>query len=114
MSSHTATMRETAAAKWSAAKPVAIGLAVGLIAGPLISGFAGFQVRTSSAQAATRASIVEQQAMFCAERARAATPDTAALDWQTRTDLARRWAVMPGTAVVDSDVLHACSGKLST
>jgi hypothetical protein len=41
MSSHTATMRETAAAKWSAAKPVAIGLAVGLIAGPLISPMGG-------------------------------------------------------------------------
>jgi hypothetical protein len=121
MSSHTATMREMGAAKWAAAKPVAIGLAVGLIAGPIISGFAGFQVRTSTAQEAARAGVVEQQATFCAERARAATTGAAPtgtaapLDWQGRTELARRWAVMPGsTAVVDPDVIYACSGKLST
>ena len=90
MSSRTNTMRETAAAKWAAAKPVAIGLAVGLIAGPVISGLAGFQVRTSTAQAAARAGAVEQQAAFCAERARAASAGTALLDWQGRTDLARK------------------------
>ena len=114
MSSHTPTMRETAAAKWTAAKPVAMGLAVGLIAGPIISGFAGFQVRTSTAQATTRASVVEQQASFCAERARAATPGTAALGWQARGDLARQWATMPGATAVDPDVVYACSSKLST
>ena len=114
MSSHTATMRETAAAKWAAAKPIAIGLAVGLIAGPIISGFAGFQVRTSTAQAAARAGVVEQQAAFCAERARAASTGTALLDWQGRSDLARKWAAMPGSAIVDPDVVYACSGKLAT
>ena len=85
MSSHTATMRETAAAKWAAAKPIAFGLAIGLAAGPVISGLAGFQVRTSTAQAAARAGAVEQQAAFCAERARAASTGTALLDWQGRT-----------------------------
>ena len=111
MSSHTATMRETAAAKWAAAKPVAIGLAVGLMAGPVISGLAGFQVRTSTA----RAGVVEQQAAFCAERARAAsTTGAAPLDWQGRSDLARKWAAMPGSAIVDMDVVYACSGKLTT
>ncbi len=112
MTDHAATMRETAAAKWAAARPVAIGLAVGLIAGPVISGFAGFQIRTSTAQAAARAGIVEQQATFCAERARAAPAGTASLDWQGRSDLARKWAAMPGSAVVDPDVVYACSGKL--
>ena len=114
MTSHAPTMRETAAAKWTAAKPVAAGLAIGLIAGPIVSGFAGFQVRASTAQAATRASVVEQQAAFCAERARAANSSTAALGYQARSDLARQWATMPGTTVVDPDVVYACSGKLST
>jgi hypothetical protein len=112
----TATMRRTAAAKWDAAKPVVIGLVVGIVAGPLISGIAGYQVRTSTAQAATRAAVVEQQATFCAERARAATTTTGAaapLDWQGRTDLARRWTAMPGSTAVDSDVVYACSGKLA-
>ena len=115
MSSYTATMREAAAAKWAAAKPIAIGLAIGLVAGPVISGFAGFQVRTSAAQSATRASVVEQQATFCAERARgAASTGTAALDWQGRSDLARKWAAMPGSPIVDTEVVYACSGKLQT
>ena len=114
MSSYTASMRETAAAKWGAAKPVLMGLAIGLIAGPIISGFTGFQVRTSTAEAAATAGIVEQQAMFCAERARAATPDTATLSYQGRSDLARQWAAMPGTTSVNPDVIFACSGKLST
>jgi hypothetical protein len=108
------TLRDTAWAKWAAAKPVVIGLAIGLIAGPIASGFAGFQVRTSTAEAAARAGIVEQQAAFCAERARAATPNTAALGWQARSDLARQWAAMPGTTAVNPDVVYACSSKLST
>ena len=112
MTNHAATMRETAAAKWAAAKPIAIGLAIGLIAGPIVSGLAGFQVRTSTAQAATRAGVIEQQAAFCAERARAASSGTALLDWQGRTDLARKWAAMPGSAAVDPEVVYACAGKL--
>jgi hypothetical protein len=114
MSSHTKTMRETAAAKWATAKPMVIGLAIGLVAAPFISSFAGFQVRTSTAQATTRAGIVEQQATFCAERARAAATGTAPLDWQGRTDLARKWATMPGSTVADPEVVYACSGKLSS
>jgi hypothetical protein len=105
-------MREAAAAKWAAAEPIAIGLAIGLIAGPIISGFAGFQVRTSTARAAARAGVVEQQVAFCAERARAASTGTAPFDWQARNELAREWAAMPGSAVVDPDVVYACAGKL--
>lgn len=118
MSSHTLTMRETAAARWATAKPLAIALAVGLVAGPIISGFAGFQVRTSTAQAAARDGVVEQQAQFCAERARGAGATTGAapaapLDWQARGELARQWAAMPGSTTADPDVVYACSGKLS-
>jgi hypothetical protein len=108
MNRRTPTMRE------AAAEPVAIGLAIGLIAGPIISGFAGVQVRTSTAQAAVRSSIVEQQATFCAERARAASTGTAQLDWRGRLDLAREWAAMPGSTIVDTDVVYACSEKLQT
>jgi hypothetical protein len=107
-------MRQTAAAKWAAAKPVLTGLVIGLIAGPIISGISGFQVRTSTAAAAERASIVEQQATFCATRARAATPVTREMSYQARSDLARQWAAMPGSTVVDQDVVYACSSKLST
>jgi hypothetical protein len=75
---------------------------------------AGFQTRTSTAEAAEHASVVEQQAMFCAERARAAAPGTAAMSYQARSDLARQWAVVPGKTTADRDVVYACSSKLST
>jgi hypothetical protein len=86
---------------------------VGLIAGPIISGMAGFQMRTSSAEAAVHAGVVAQQADFCVERARAATPSTTGLSYQARSDLAREWAVMPGMTTPDMDVVYACSDRLS-
>jgi hypothetical protein len=108
------TLREKAAAGWAAAKPVAIGLAIGLIAGPILSGMAGFQVRSSTAHAAARAGIVEQQALFCHERARAERPETGGrLDWSRSYALAQRWAVMPGSTEPDSEVASACARKLS-
>lgn len=109
-----ATLMQTAAAKWTEWKPIAIGVAIGLIAGPIVSGFAGFQTRTSTAEAATRASIVEQQAMFCAERARGTMPAGAAVPaWNARDELARKWAIMPGATTADPEVIYACSGKLA-
>ena len=113
MSTTTMTRREAAAAKWATVKPIAIALGIGLLAGPVISSFAGFQVRTSTAQAATQASVVEQQASFCAVRALAEVPEPARLDWSARNDLARRWAVMPGSTAADPDVTYACSRKLT-
>jgi hypothetical protein len=104
---------ERLAAKWAAMKPMATGLLIGLVAGPIISGFAGFQVRTSTAEAATRTSVVEQQAQFCSERARATIADAAPLEWQARNDLARRFATMAGSSVVDQEVVYACASKLA-
>lgn len=102
-----------AAAKWAEWKLVVIGAGIGLIAGPIISSFAGFQIRTSTAAATERAGIVEQQAMFCAERARAAQPAAGATtDWQARSTLARQWAVMPGASLADPDVVYACASRL--
>jgi hypothetical protein len=114
MNTQTATLGQRAAARWASAKPVALGLAIGLVAGPIVSGYAGFQVRTSVANAATRAGVIEQQAGFCAERARASSPATARSDWQGQMALARQWSVMPGSTAVDQDVVIACSRKLSS
>lgn len=108
-----ATMRESLSARWDAAKPILTGIVIGLVAGPIISGFSGFQVRTSTAEAATRAGIVEQQASFCAERARGAGPIAAPLDWNARNELARRFATMPGASTTDPEVIYACSSKLT-
>ncbi len=105
---------ENAASKWSAAKPAAIALAIGLVAGPLISNYIGWQVTSGTARAEVHAGIVEQQAMFCEARARAAMPTAAKLDWTARYELAGKWAVMPGSAPADSDVTSACATKLAT
>ena len=86
-------LSDRAAAKWAEMRPWALGLAIGLVAGPIISAISGFQVRTSTAQAATHAGVVEQQASFCAERARAANTAAGAtgpMDWQKRSDLAEK------------------------
>ena len=105
---------ENAASKWSAAKPAAIALAIGLVAGPLISNYIGWQVTSGTARAEVHAGIVEQQAMFCEAGARAAMPTAAKLDWTARYELAGKWAVMPGSAPADSDVTSACATKLAT
>ena len=112
MSSTTPSMRDRAATRWAAMKPLVTGLAIGIVAGPILSGLAGFQVRTSTAEAATRAGVVEQQAAFCEERARAAHTATGPIDWQTRNELARNWAVMPGSTTADQDVVFACASRL--
>jgi hypothetical protein len=109
-----ATLLQKAAAKWVEWKPIAVGVVIGLIAGPIVSSVAGFQTRTSTAEAANRASIVEQQAMFCAERAGGAMPAGAAVpEWNARNELARKWAIMPGATTADPEVIYACSSKLA-
>ncbi|MBX9702358.1 MAG: hypothetical protein K2X74_23170 [Acetobacteraceae bacterium] len=113
-----ATLRDRLADRWDRVKPVALGVVGGLIAGPILTGMLGFQTRTSTAEAAMRASVVEQQAMFCNERARATLPaGTARLDWNRGYDLAKQWAAMPGAAAgaaFDPDVQQACARRLSS
>ena len=113
MSSQAQGVGASIAAKWAEFKPVLTGAIIGLVAGPIISGFAGFQVRTSTAQAAAHAGMLEQQASICAAQAHAETAATATLGWQAQNDLARRHAAMPGSEAVDPEVVYACAGKLS-
>jgi hypothetical protein len=110
---HVMTAWDNAASKWQTAKPAAIALAVGLVAGPLISNYMGWQVTNRTAQAEVHAGIVEQQAVYCETRARTEVPASAALDWTARYQLAVKWAAT-GTAAADSDVTSACARKLAT
>ena len=66
----------TATSTWETMKPRAIALAIGLVVGPLISNYAGWQVTSGTSQGAVRAAVVEQQALICEERARAEVKDT--------------------------------------
>lgn len=111
-------LRDRLAARWDRDRPVVLALIGGLVAGPILSGMLGYQVRTSTAATAAHAGIVEQQAMFCQERARASLPgDAGKLDWNRGYELAKQWAVMPGAAPgtpVDSAVQQECARRLAS
>jgi len=104
----------TAASKWESAKPKLTYFVIGLIAGPIITSIAGWQVLSGTARDQLQAGMVEQQATFCAANARTEIPDTSKLDYTARTELAKKWAVMPGTTAAASDVTNACARKLAT
>ncbi|HET6467775.1 MAG TPA: hypothetical protein VFG43_05285 [Geminicoccaceae bacterium] len=106
-------MLETVKSKWETAKPMVIGLAIGLVAGPVISGFAGWQVTSSAAQAQVHSAVVEQQAAYCDALARAEVQEPGKLERTARSDLAKKWAIMPGATVASSEVVGACGRKLA-
>jgi hypothetical protein len=99
---------------WESAKPKVMYLVIGLIAGPVITNIAGWQVLSGTARQQVEASVIEQQAAFCAASARVAVADTAKLDYSARTELAKKWAVMPGATTADAAVTSACARKLAS
>jgi len=109
-----ATTMKTAASRWESAKPKPMYLVIGLIAGPLITSLAGWQVLSGTARDQLRTGLVEQQASFCAVNARTEVTDTSKLEWTARTELAKKWAVMPGATIADPDVASTCARKLAT
>jgi len=107
------TWQDRLADQWSTMKPLAIALGIGLVAGPLISGFMGWQVMRGTSEARVHASAVDQQAQICAVLARRDTHDPAVLNWSARRELAEKFAVMPGRETGDPEVANACSQILA-
>jgi hypothetical protein len=105
---------KTAASRWESAKSKLMYLVIGLIAGPLITSLAGWQILSGTPRDQLRTGLVEQQASFCAVNARTEIPDTSKLDYTARNELAKKWAIMPGTATAASDVTSACARKLAS
>jgi hypothetical protein len=105
---------QTAATKWQTAKPKVMYFAIGLIAGPLLTSFAGWQVLSGTARDQARAGVVELQAVICAAQARTEVADTSKLEWTARSDLAKKWAIMPGANTADPDVAGTCARKLAS
>jgi hypothetical protein len=99
--------------KWEAAKPVAFAFVIGLIAGPLVSNYLGWQVTRNAARAEMHAGVVEQQALFCEARARADVTAPDKLGWDARYELAKKWSIMPGATEPPSGVASACASKLA-
>jgi hypothetical protein len=103
----------TAQAKWQAAKPIVFALAIGLVAGPLISNYIGWQVTRGTAQTQMRENVTEQLAMICATRAKIEVADTGKLDWSARNELAKKWVLVAGAPLADLDVANACARRLA-
>lgn len=107
------TPMQTTKSTWETYKPVAIALAVGLVVGPFITNYIGWQVTSGTARAQTRDGIVEQLALICEKRARADVADPAKLEWAARSDLAKKWVVAPGAPFADLDATGDCARKLA-
>ena len=106
------TYAKTAQARWQAAKPAVYALAIGLVAGPLISSYMGWQVTQATARTQMRENVTEQLAMICAARAKADVAGAGALDWSARSELAKKWALEAGAPLADLDVTDACTRRL--
>ena len=105
--------RQTLTARWERIKPRFWALVIGLIAGPIISNFAGLQTLSSTASQRVLSGVAEAQAMICDARARAEVADPSKLDWSDRNKLAEKFAIMPGATTATYEVTNLCSRKLS-
>ena len=102
-----------AQSKWQAVKPMVIALAIGLVAGPMITNYLGWQVSSGAARTEVRENVLDQVASICAARARAEVAGAASLDWNARSELAKKWATAPTAPFADLDVGSACAQKLA-
>ena len=103
--------------KFSEWRNLVIGLAIGLVAGPIITSIVGWQVSSGTMEEQVSAAVVEQQALFCEERAMAdpAYVDAAtfdALDFAGKRDFTTPHAQMPGQDAADRAVVNACTRNL--
>jgi hypothetical protein len=110
----TVTIRERWSALWRTPWTAAAALVIGLIAGPVIANALGWQISADTARAQVLASMIEQQAAYCNAQARADVRESGGqLDWRVRTNLATKWAAMPGSPGATPDVVRACERKLA-
>jgi hypothetical protein len=100
--------------RWAWLKPALWGLVVGLIAGPSISGYMGWQVLSSTAQSRVKNAVFDQESKTCAMLAREHVADPSALDYNKRRALAEKYAKLPWDDSQDYRVVDACSDALST
>ena len=95
----------------------AIALVIGLVAGPIITNIIGWQVTSGALEEQVRAAVVEQQVLFCEERARTdpGYTDAAtfkALEFNARREFVTPHALMPGQDSADRAVVNACMNKI--
>lgn len=101
--------------KWTQWKPVLGGLVIGLVAGPILSAYLGWQVSTDTMREQIEATSVGVQSRVCVWRAREAAQNSAEMGYNDRLELAKKYALMPwmeaGSA--NYDVVSACTNELA-
>ncbi len=84
------------------------GIIVGWV-GPMLI---GWNIRSGVAQEQTEAALVELKVGWCVERAVAANPEAASLEFNDRRALAREHAIFPDSTTIDNAVATACTREL--
>jgi len=92
-----------------------IFLSIGLVLGPIVSGWIGWHVTTGTMDSAVQDAVVAYRAELCAKRAQADPDATSAVleNWTSRRDFAEKWAVLPGEEKADFAVISECSSRLT-
>lgn len=88
-------MKQTLSEKWARWKPVLGGLVIGLVLGPFLSSYMGWQVTTGTMQDRVENAAVRIQAEVCEWRARRNVDNPSALGSDARRDVAEKYALMP-------------------
>ena len=99
--------------RWGWVKPAVWGFILGLIVGPSVSGYFGWQVLADTAQRRVQSAVVDQEARTCALLAREHTPDVDKLGYGKRHDLAQQYAKLPWSDGSDYRVVDACANALT-
>ena len=96
-------------------RPRILFLVIGLVLGPFIANWLGWQVTAGTMESAVEEAVVTYRAGLCAERARSdpeATSDVLK-DYSSRRKLAEKWAVLPGEEKADQSVVTECRSRLA-
>ncbi len=96
-------------------KPRILFLVIGLVVGPFISSWLGWQVTAGTMGSAVQDAVIEYRADLCTKRAQADPEATPAVlgDWNSRRELAEKWAVLPGEEETNRDVVNGCNSRLA-
>ncbi len=97
-------------------RPRILFLVIGLVLGPFISSWLGWQVTAGTMNSAVQDAVIEYRADLCTKRAQADPEATPAVlgDWNSRRELAEKWAVLPGEEEASRDVVNRCSSRLGS
>ncbi len=96
-------------------RPRILFLVIGLVLGPFVTNWLGWQVTAGTMESAVEEAVVAYRAGLCAERARSdpeATSDVIK-DYTARRKLAEKWAVLPGEETTVRAVVTECSSRLA-